>query len=84
MLISGIPIDLGLTQVINGPTNLLTVTWPSAQGESYQIDTSSNLVAWTRLTTVTNAPGPLAIYEIPFGANTAPMLFFHVGQIPSP
>src|SRR5581483_758760 len=86
LLISGIPINLSLTQQSFGTTNVLTLNWPSVLGESYEVESSTNLVNWTVVTTITNAPGPTAIYPFPsdITVNSAPWMFFRVLQIPSP
>ncbi|HWY74666.1 MAG TPA: LamG-like jellyroll fold domain-containing protein, partial [Verrucomicrobiae bacterium] len=86
LLISGIPIKLTLFQTSYGETNVLTLNWPSVLGETYEVESSTNLVNWSVVTTITNSPGPLSTYAFPSNItiNSAPWMFFRVIQLPSP
>jgi hypothetical protein len=51
MLASDAPLHLGGD--ITSPANGLTLYWTANRGQTYEIDTSTNLLTWTFVTNVT-------------------------------
>jgi hypothetical protein len=49
--VSDAPLNLGGS--ITSPTNGFTMTWKATQGQTYEIDVSSNLLNWTFMAYVT-------------------------------
>ncbi|MDB6109487.1 MAG: Peptidase and in kexin sedolisin [Pedosphaera sp.] len=84
MLISGIPITIGLTLPPAGGTNGPTLTWPGVAGESYEIQSSTDLVSWTVLSTIISAPGSTITFTDPNPITGFPYLFYRIVQIPVP
>jgi hypothetical protein len=84
MLTSGIPITEGLTLPPAGSTNGPTLTWPAVAGESYEIWISTDLVNWTLLTTLTNAPSWTATFTDPDPIAGFPYRFYRIVQVPVP
>jgi subtilisin-like proprotein convertase family protein len=84
MLISGIPTNPRLTLLGPGGAGGLSLSWPSVSGESYEVETSSNLVNWSVVATITNAPAPLTTYTATNPATSTPYLFYRIVQIPVP
>jgi hypothetical protein len=83
MLISAIPIDVGITNTPNG----LTFTWPSVAGETYQIQENPDLgnpTNWTVLATVSNAPPEINTFLDTNSIFGAPHMFFRIIQVPTP
>ncbi|MDB6067815.1 MAG: Peptidase and in kexin sedolisin [Pedosphaera sp.] len=82
LLISGVPIGIGVTLPGPGATTGPTLTWPSVDGETYLVQESSNLVTWTTIATVTGF-GQITSYTDPTPISV-PVLFYRVIQVPGP
>jgi len=84
MLISAIPINVGVSLSTNG----LTFTWPTVSGETYQVqdttDLGANPIVWNVLATVSNAPPELGSFVDTNSLSSPPYLFFRIIQVPTP
>ena len=81
ILVSAVPITLGVVVPPSGSPTGPTLTWPSVNGETYEIDTSTDFITWTFLATI-QATGPTATYTDPNPITGVPFLFFRIKQIP--
>jgi hypothetical protein len=81
ILVSGVPITLGVVVPPSGSPTGPTLTWPSVNGENYEIDTSTDFITWTFLAKI-QATGPTATYMDPNPITGVPFLFFRIKQIP--
>jgi subtilisin-like proprotein convertase family protein len=82
LLISGIPIDVGILPPGSGGTNGPVIQWPSVPGEKYQIQITTNL--FSPFTPYTNivAGGSTTIFIDPAPVAGQPMIFYRIIQIP--
>jgi len=82
MLISGLPLNIGIT--IPGGTNV-HLTFPTVDGEHYQILATTNIampfLTWPVLTTIT-ASGPTTIFIDPTPVSGFPARVYGVNQVP--
>ena len=85
MLISGVPINTGVTAPGPGSTNGPTLTWPTVPGEMYEVQETPTLfpTAWVTIVTIT-ATGPTTIFTIPTPVTGIPAQFYRIVQIPVP
>jgi hypothetical protein len=79
ILPSGQPLIVGVMPAVPPETGL-TFTWYTIIGEKYVIETSSDLINWTLLTTIT-ASGKTSVFNDP-DAGSQPMLFYRIRQVP--
>ncbi|MDB6124021.1 MAG: Peptidase and in kexin sedolisin [Pedosphaera sp.] len=84
MLISGIPINVTVNTPPSPATNGPTLTWPSIPGETYQIQTSTNIIVPFMPLTNIVANGSSTIFIDPTPIAGIPMLFYRIVQIPTP
>jgi hypothetical protein len=80
LLISKVPIRVGVTVTNVTGTNYLTFTWPTIPGETYEVQDSTDLTTWTTIAVIT-ATGPTISYTDPRPINSAPQRFYKIVQV---
>jgi subtilisin-like proprotein convertase family protein len=83
LLTSVIPISVGFTPPPFGSSTGPTLTWPAVDGETYQVQVSTDLVTWTVQATVV-ATGNTVSYQDFNPITGVPMLFYRIVQVPGP
>ncbi len=83
LLISAIPIQLGLVpEPLNGSVGP-TLTWPAVEGETYEVQQSTDLIHWITIATLV-ASGPTLTFTDPVPVSDVGFRFYRIIQVPGP
>ena len=83
LLTNGYPTTVGIQNSTNG----LTFTWPTIPGQTYDLESTTNLISgtnWIVVATISNAPPYLGSYLDTNSVNGIPFMFYRIVQVPTP
>jgi hypothetical protein len=83
LLISALPFSLGITPATPGSGTGPILTWTSVNGETYQVQVSTDLITWTVLATIAGT-GETTIFIDPTPITGVPQQFYRIVQVPTP
>jgi hypothetical protein len=84
LLTNGFPTTIGIQNGTNG----LTFTWPAVPGQTYEIESTTNLIpppaVWLPVAIISNAPPNLDTFLDTNSIKGIPFMFYRVLQLPTP
>jgi hypothetical protein len=83
LLISALPLNLGITPATPGSGTGPILTWTSVMGETYQVQASTDLITWTVLATISGS-GETTIFIDPTPITGVAQQFYRIVQVPTP